>query len=196
MPLIHSKSKGAFKANVKTLMGEVGESPHVKSRSQALAVAYSEKRRARAEGGQVFEGPIISSVPGRTDKHEMDVGSGSYVLPAESVSNLGENNTLAGLEKIKQLGPHGIRKMVHSAKGAGAIKAKHRASGGAINAPDTGRPVPVVTAGGEHVLSPQDVNVIGDGDVTLGHRLLDNWVLQNRKKHISVLQALKPPAKD
>lgn len=46
MPLKHSASKKAFQSNVKTLMGDVGKSPHVKSKAQALAIAYSEKRRA------------------------------------------------------------------------------------------------------------------------------------------------------
>jgi len=170
-----------------------GKGHHQRAAGGALKLAYAIKR---AEGGQVFEGPIVSAVPGRTDKHEMDVGSGSYVIPAEAVSHLGENNTLAGLQKIKQLGAHGIRKMVHMARGASAIRGKHRAAGGAAMSPNTGRPVPVVTAGGEHVLSPQEVTIIGDGDVALGHRLLDNWVMQNRKKHIATLQALKPPAKD
>src|SRR5262249_43819360 len=159
-----------------------GQSNKRASGGAALNLAYALKR---AEGGQVFEGPIISAVPGRTDKHEMDVGSGSYVLPAEAVSHLGENNTLAGLQKLKQIGAHGIRKMVHAAPGAGAIRSKHRASGGAAisrSNQEVGNPVPVVTAGGEHVLSPQDVAIVGDGDVGLGHRLLDNWVMQNRKK--------------
>jgi len=194
MPLVHSRSDKAFKANVKTLMHEVGESPHVKSRAQALAIAYETKRRARAEGGGVFEGPIVSSVPGRTDKHPIDVAAGSYVLPSESISSLGENNTLAGLDKIKKIGAHGLKKLVHSAHGAKDIIRKHRASGGGTRS--DGSPVPIVAAGGEHVLTPQEVAVIGDGDVTLGHRLLDNWVVQNRKKHIDVLKKLAPPAKD
>jgi len=198
MPLIHSKSEPAFKKNVETLMGEVGESPHVQSRKQALAIAFSEKRRARAEGGQVFEGPIISNVPGRTDKHEMDVASGSYVLPSSHVASMGEDNTLAGMEHIKQIGPHGIRKLAHSAKGAHDIVRKHRlkrALGGSTD-DNTGHPIPVVTAGGEHVMSPDDVRVVGDGDVALGHKLLDNWVVQNRKEHVKTLSKLAPPAKD
>lgn len=44
MPLKSGKSKKAFKQNVKTLMGEVGKSPHVQSKKQALAIAYSKKR--------------------------------------------------------------------------------------------------------------------------------------------------------
>jgi hypothetical protein len=188
--------------------------PLVKSRKQAIAIALSESGKAkkatggaamklayeirRAEGGQVFHGPIMSTVPGRTDQHDMDVASGSYVLPSETVSHLGENNTMAGLEKIKQLGPHGLRHMVRSSAGAHDIISKHkrRAAGGGLEQQSVGQPIPVVTAGGEHVLSPQEVGVIGDGDMTLGHRLLDNFVLKNRKKHISTLKALKPPAQD
>ena len=44
MPLKSGKSKKAFKANVKTLMNEVGKSPHVQSKAQALAIAYSKKK--------------------------------------------------------------------------------------------------------------------------------------------------------
>jgi hypothetical protein len=200
MPLLHSKSKPAFEKNVKTLLGEVGKSPHVQSRAQALAIAFSEKRRAkRADGGGVFEGPIISDVPGRTDKHPMDVAAGAYVIPAEAVSHLGENNTLAGMKHIKQLGAHGIRKLVMSAKGAHDIARKHRmkrALGGAAKEDDTGHAVPIITAGGEHVLSPDEVKIIGGGDVTLGHRLLDNWVVENRKNHVKTLSKLDPPARD
>lgn len=199
MPLIHSKSEPAFKENVRTLMHEVGKSPHVKSQKQALAIAYSEKRRAKAEGGGVFAGPIVSAVPGRTDDHEMDVASGSYVLPSSHVASLGEDNTLAGMQHLKQIGPHGIRKLAHAAQGAKDVIRKHRlkrAIGGATQDDETGHPVPVMTAGGEHVMSPDDVRVVGDGDVTLGHRLLDNWVVQNRKHHVKTLQKLKPPARD
>lgn len=49
MPLIHSASKKARQKNIKTLMHEVGESPHVQSRAQAVAIGYSEQRRAAAK---------------------------------------------------------------------------------------------------------------------------------------------------
>jgi len=55
MPLQHSKSPAAFKSNVRTLMHEVGESPHVQSPKQALAIAYETQRRAgkkHARGGR------------------------------------------------------------------------------------------------------------------------------------------------
>ena len=47
MPLVKSPSKKAFKKNVKTLMDDVGKSPHVQSQAQALAIAYSTKERAK-----------------------------------------------------------------------------------------------------------------------------------------------------
>lgn len=51
MPLMHSSSPRAFKQNVRTLMGEVGKSPHVQSPKQALAIAYAQQRRGKADGG-------------------------------------------------------------------------------------------------------------------------------------------------
>ena len=56
MPLEHGKGDAAFKRNVGTLMGEVGKSPHVQSRDQALAIAYAVKRRGHADGGPAIAG--------------------------------------------------------------------------------------------------------------------------------------------
>ena len=47
MPLVNSASKKAFRANVEQLMSEVGKSPHVQSKAQALAVAYSKQHEAK-----------------------------------------------------------------------------------------------------------------------------------------------------
>lgn len=47
MPLVKSKSKKAFKKNISTLMKDVGKSPHVKSKKQALAIAFAVKRRGK-----------------------------------------------------------------------------------------------------------------------------------------------------
>jgi hypothetical protein len=192
MPLEKSKSPEAFKTNVGTLMREIGKSSHVQSRAQALAVAYSIKRRARAEGGQVHVGPINSTVPGRTDDHPMDVPSGSYVLPSETVSNLGENNTNAGMVKIHQVlsgTPEQIRKFF-GAKGI------YRANGGQTDTPKETNPVPIRSAGGEYVIEPHIVSIIGGGDIKKGHATLDAWVLSRRKNHIKTLKGLAPPAKD
>lgn len=244
MPLDHSSSDAAFKRNVRTLMGEVGASPHVESRRQALAIAYALKRRGRAmggaappweikseardmlrspvakipkmptgamapkipamgamqrmprgpgappaprlprmhmrSGGEVYSGPIVSDVPGRTDRHEMELAPGSYVIPAYAVSHLGQNNTLAGFRALD-----GIVRAIHHGKGLPAPRVE-RARGG---------PVDVVTAGGEYVVTPQTCALIGDGDVDAGHRKLDDWVNRIRSAHIRTLEQLPGPAK-
>jgi hypothetical protein len=190
MPLAKSGSPEAFNANVKTLLGEVGKSPHVQSRKQALKIAYEIKRRNRADGGQVHTGPINSTVPGRTDLHPMDVPSGAYVLPSETVSSLGENNTNAGMVKLHQVlsgSQESIRKFFGSTPPSG------RASGGRTH---DGSPVPIKAAGGEYVLDPHVVSIIGYGDTKHGHNVLDKWVMNNRKKHIKTLRGLAPPARD
>ena len=71
MPLDHSKSPGAFRTNVSTLMHDVGKSPHVQSREQALAIAYNTARRAGAKmasGG--FTPPMGEHFAARQQFHE------------------------------------------------------------------------------------------------------------------------------
>jgi hypothetical protein len=64
-----------------------------------------------------------------------------------------------------------------------------------------GEPVPIAAAGGEDVLSPQEI--LGwmvknkmKPDLKLGHAALDKWVIEQRKKHIKTLKKLPGPAKD
>jgi hypothetical protein len=55
MPLEHSATPAALHRNMHTLMGEIGKSPHVQSREQAIAIALNTQRRAqgRDDGGGV-----------------------------------------------------------------------------------------------------------------------------------------------
>jgi hypothetical protein len=145
-------------------------------RSPAMNIAYGIRRANRAEGGAVHAGPIMSNVPGRTDNHPMDVAEGSYVIPSETVSHLGENNTNAGMEVLNSMfGPE-------SEIGGGA-------SAGETN------PVPINAAGGEFVIAPEVVATIGGGDIKRGHEILDQWIMGKRKQHISTLRKLPGPAK-
>lgn len=201
MPLIHSNSKQAFSENVSNLMHEVGKSPHVKSRDQALAIAYQIKRDQRAAGGRVHAGPINSMVPGRTDNHAMSVAPGAYVLPADHVSSIGQGNTAAGMNVLNNMfgpsGPYGIGKSPSIRKGAGVPKPPGiktaRAEGGVTGNDDA--PVDIMAAGGEFVIPPEVVAEIGGGNIKHGHQILDQWVVANRKKHISILRKLPGPAK-
>src|SRR6266478_1623751 len=216
MPLDHSKSPGAFRTNVSTLMHDVGKSPHVQSREQALAIAYSTARRAGAKmasGGQpplgehmaarqIFrEGFLHSTVPGRTDKLPISVSGGSYVLPADHVAALGQGNSNAGaniVSKMFKSGPYGSAptplhgtgvKMPHLNL---TPKAPKIARGGQAG---HGKPTPIIAAGGEIVLSPEQI-IKRFGSLEKGHKALDHWVNKTRKKHIKTLRGLKPPKKD
>ena len=217
MPLIHSKSDKAFKQNVSTLMGEVGKSPHVQSREQALAIAYSTKRRGRQMGGTApwyvrneargltHTGPINSAVPGRTDRHNINVPSGSYVMPAQAVSHLGQSNTMAGMKVLggmfKQspygggptMGiPHGHLPAPPHLPKMGGMGMSDR--GGSRGEHEDGS-VPVVVAGGEFIISPADVRMIGGGDIKKGHRILDAWVKHIQKEHAKTIAKLPAPVK-
>ena len=263
MPLIKAKSPEAFKSNVKTLMGEVGKSPHVQSREQALAIAYATKRRGRAMGGTApkisipkplaafkpptasppffvrnearglgfsrpnlsalkaaggpaglapftppstnpswqtraearglaHTGPILSAVPGRTDNHAIDVPSSSYILPADHVSSLGQGNTLACMKILSRMFPNSVQRS--APMGRGAMPPRMMSDRGGARGHGGGS-VPIMAAGGEFSISPTDVAMVGGGDVNRGHKILDEWVKANRKKHIKTLSKLPGPAK-
>jgi len=296
MPLIHSGSDAARNQNIRTLMHDVGKSPHVQSRDQALAIAYETQRRSRAAGGGNFGdyqstniedrrgededtkdhnimlnmmtapqqhrdylagphpdmsgdpmadaagynhvgggtlgdvplpkprpkvlhraegggapwyvknearsmahvGPIRSSVPGRTDHIPLNVPNGSYVLPAQHVSHLGQNNTEAGFATLGRMfskGPFGASQP-HIGHGhlPSAPKPPHFADGGDVD--DGEDTVPIMAAGGEYVVHPRIVRAIGDGNLDHGHRILDEWVKRTKAAHAKTIAKLPGPAKD
>jgi len=122
----------------------------------------------------IHAGPIKSPVPGRTDHIPMTVGSGSFVIPADIVSALGEGNTDAGHEAL-------MRKF--------KLSPARRSRGGAVQGVD------ILAAGGEHVVSPDDVLRIGGGDLEKGHAILDRFVKQERARLVKTLKALPNPVK-
>jgi len=151
-------------------------------------------------------GPITSSVPGRTDHLPMTVENGSYVLPADFVSALAEGNTLGGFKILKRMFhglPRGAGPGPYQSQGGPYNSGEHpydqesslpygatMASGGKTSG------VPIVAAGGEHVLTPDEVRAIGDGDLDRGHRVIDKWVLKVRAELIKTLKHLEPPRRD
>ncbi len=56
--------------------------------------------------------------------------------------------------------------------------------------------MPIVAAGGEYVLSPEQVRGVGNGDLDTGHRVLDRFVKDTRAQLIKTLQKLPGPKKD
>src|SRR6266446_3137571 len=139
------------------------------------------------------QGMIRSAVPGRTDKLNLNVPSGSYIIPADIPSALGQGNSTAGgaiLDKMFNKGPYGMN--LGRGKGGSRI-GKRKSSLGFAKGGEVGQPTPIVAAGGEYTIHPETVANLGNGDMELGHSILDSFVKQIRAKHISTLKGLKPP---
>lgn len=228
MPLIKSASKAAISSNI----SEMIKAGH--PRDQAIAAALNTARHAKRDIGgplqpvrelqglqkvqqlpgvnaaKIHTGPIHSAVAGRTDHLPVHVPSGSYVIPADIVSAVGEGNTMAGFKSLKQV-------FAGLPRGAGAAPYDHKGGPyGAGSSPynrDVGKPydqplpghatggktgddVKVVVAGGEYMLTPEEVQAVGDGDMERGHRVLDDFIKQYRAKTIDTLKKLPGPRRD
>ena len=175
----------------KTISSNISELVHTgRPQKQAIAIALSKSRERKADGGspllglsddlvseKIHVGPIHSQVAGRTDHLPMHVPSGSYVIPADIISAMGEGNTMAGFRIADQI--FGDQLGI-SAKAAGG------ATGG----------VPIVAAGGEYVIHPENVTRLGSGDMDHGHRILDSFVKKMRAKTVQTLKNLPGPKQD
>jgi hypothetical protein len=132
--------------------------------------------RKYASGGAVGgTGLLHSDVPGRTDHLPLNVKADSFVIPADIVSALGEGNTLAGSKQLDQM------------LGTGRPQdPRNFARGG---------DVPILAAGGEYMIAPDDVARIGGGDMKHGHRILESLIKQVRSGAIKRLKSLPGPAR-
>lgn len=246
MPLIKSDSKKAISENIRTEM-TVGKKPQKQAVAIALDVARRSARKGKALGGLSAPpyyarqqargemrpadlgsgsyGLVASSVPGRTDKHNVDVPAGTYVLPADVVSGVGQDNTLAGagmIDKMLTSGPYGI-KMPRGGGGGRGLPSPPpamRADGGGVgDAPEqsTEQPqeqqpatVPIVVAGGEFMITPEIIahhpllGGLEEGNqdpaayqeaLDRGHEILDDYVLHARDEHKKTLHGLPGPSK-
>ena len=145
-------------------------------------------------------GPLHSSVAGRTDHLPSQVPNGSFVLPADIVSALGEGNTMSGFKAAKRMF-EGAKRHFGGLPYAGG-NGPYGQSGGPYGMADGGnaqsadQAVPVAVAGGEHVLAPHEVAFAGMGDNEAGHKALTAFVLRQRAKLIKDLKGLAPPKND
>jgi hypothetical protein len=163
---------------------------------------------AKKDATPCHHGIINMAVGGRTDHIPMNVLEGSYVLPADIVSGLGEGNTLAGskiLDNMFSTGPFGQKPPQFHANPRFPSPGyqyrmtspyeppKFQADGGRTV---SRKPVPIIAAGGEYVVHPDVVTKLGQGDMDAGHQYLDNFVKYVRKETAKTLQNLPEPRKD
>lgn len=166
---------------------------------------------------RVYAGPLHSHVPGRTDKINLNVKPGSYVVPADVTSMMGEGNTLAGTTVLKVMfGQKALTGDVKAPEGRPNYQERHMehhlmqpgrmiepqqlesrsgpmADGGSAN-PQTQGAIPVIVAGGEHIITPEEI-VAKFGDLKHGHNALDHMVLAARAREIERLKNAPPPKK-
>jgi hypothetical protein len=180
MPLLPGKSQKTISTNIREMIGAGHQ------RNQAIAAALNTARKA-AEGGtidpddqKVFHGPVRAPIPGRTDRLPIHVHSGSYVLPADTVSALAEGNSEAGFVVVQKMIEDAMRRTPPTEDEAEEPRSK----------------VAALVAGGEYVLSPDEVRAFGDGDLDAGHKELDDFVKSVRERHIKTLRKLPPPVRD
>jgi len=140
-------------------------------------------------------GPIHSPVAGRTDHLPMHVKSGSYVIPADIISSMGEGNTMAGFKAAKLIfeGTPYSGDQIYGQSMSPYNADLPKASGGSTTGVEL---VPIVAAGGEYVIDPEKVTELGKGDIDHGHKILDHFVKKMRAKSIKTLQKLPGPKKD
>lgn len=177
--------------------------------------------QAQARGGrteQHFEdggavGYLHGATGGRTDVLNIAPPAGSYVIPADIVSGLGEGNSIAGaaiLNKAFQVGPwNTAQPPMHRGPGVGIPRppptygrwqqefrgALPTAKKGGKVDEHVGKPTPIIAASGEFIVPPDVVMSIGGGNMKRGHNALDDWVIKKRGEINKEQRNLKPPKK-
>lgn len=207
MPLKPGNSRAVVSENIKREM-DAG-----RKQKQAVAIALSNARKY-ADGGMVnkvqtppwyvrnqdraMSGALRSSVGGRTDHLRVKAKPGSFVLPADTVSHLGQGNTANGtavLDKMMKTGPYGIHAPKPSARNAipkppKPPKMPAYADGGDVP------PTDILAAGGEYIIPAEKVAEIGGGDMDKGTAILNEFVKSIRQDAIKHLKSLPGPERE
>ena len=163
---------------------------------------YFMRQQAQGWGSNPFtHGLLNSAVPGRTDQLPTTVASNSHVIPADVISGLGQGSTMSGanvMNHILSTGPWATTNLpLHHGSGPPRAPApfynplhQHAKKGGT-----THKPTKIIAAGGEFIISPEQVEAIGAGDINRGHKFLDNFIKKVRVHTAKTMLALPGPKK-
>lgn len=145
------------------------------------------RREAQEETGHEHEGGLSPLM--HSDIEHVSFTTYLAHAPGEFKPVLNDEHDRAewvGLDEAEKLPLHpGVRAALAKLKARA-----HKAAGGGASG------VPIVAAGGEWVISPRQVRRVGDGDIDVGHRVLDGFVKTVRKELIGTLQKLPGPQRD
>lgn len=206
MPLVSGKSRKAISANIRELM----KSDPNRSQKQAVAIALDKARRSYAAGGAVMDktpwyarnaarsmqtGGLDTAIPGREDRLGLAAKRGSFVMPADAVSAVGQGNTKAGmgiLDGMFKTGPYGMHKPRPGARKAIPKAKKVRFADGGVVGEEA---VPIQAAGGEYIIEPEAI-IDQFGDLERGHQVLEQFVKDLRGDYIKTLRSLPGPRRD
>lgn len=179
-----------------------------------------ERSDARIMDQPHFGGLITGgSAGGRTDQLPLSVPSGSHILPADTVSGMGQGSSAAGAKLFMQsirTGPYGVSPPAeihghgppaapHVANPATAAPLTGLAHGGNVHTPKTS-----ILAAADEVNVPLEdwiardpddgkfywhrgVKSIGGGDEKRGHDLLDHMIKKVREFNIKWLKSAPAP---
>lgn len=198
---VAERPKRAAAGEIDSSHPDYGHTGHERAHEHEKAHPAPEQPKAEepapTQSYKTHSGPISSPVAGRTDHLPMNVKSGSHVLPADVIAALGQGNTAAGFKVARDLFavPKWYKGMPYKAEGLpfGATD-PGRAEGGRT------KNVPIIAAGGEHVLSPDEIEYQalrhGSDNRDDGHSIVDEFIKQIRKQHIKTLRKLPGPAKN
>jgi hypothetical protein len=166
--------------------------------SMSMADPWWTRQEARGSDSGLLSGNTF----GRADSVKTSAPSGSYVLPAEMISGLGEGNTLSGPRVVSEMtstGPYGtaLPRITHGRgpPSPAHVQAAQQAKGGGVQEGPEDH-TPVALSHGEIVLSPQQcievVSKVAGRPVPLkyAHKVLDAWVKIEHKKHADKLAKL------
>lgn len=176
----------------------------------------------RSEERGMESGYLHGSTFGRADHLTTTAPGGSYIVPADVISGIGEGNSLAGAAAVEHwlnTGPWGTRLPRGKGGGRGLPHAPmphsvgypevHDAKGGGVQGGVGSGRVPVKLSHGEYQIGPRHVLAIGRHllkkhggtgrndrlAMKLGHDALDAWVVHERKKVADKMKKLPGPTR-